>query len=171
MKNGISQLCNAFLLSLDSSEITYPDHLRIQPVLCSTAHPETSCVGWEPVGKILRSRSSCNSPLTGTWQFRQAGTDEWLPANVPGGVHTDLLAAGRIPDPFVADNEKHVQWVAESDWEYRTSFTCHAELLAEEKIFLVCDGLDTLATVVLNGHELGIRTTCSASINGRSNQF
>ena len=94
-------------------------------------------------------------PLTGKWQFQQAGTEEWLPANVPGGVHTDLLAIGRIPDPFVADNEKLVQWVAESDWVYRTSFTCTDELLSEEKVFLVCDGLDTLATVVLNGHELG----------------
>ncbi len=61
--------------------------------------------------------------LSGTWQFRQSGSEEWLPANVPGGVHTDLLAMGRIPDPFVADNEKKVQWVAENDWEYRRSFT------------------------------------------------
>jgi beta-mannosidase len=90
-----------------------------------------------------------------TWKFRQAGTEEWLPAKVPGGVHTDLLTDGRIPDPFVADNEKRVQWVAESDWEYKTSFTCARELLAEEQIFLVCDGLDTLATVSLNGHVLG----------------
>ncbi len=44
--------------------------------------------------------------LAGQWQFRQAGTDEWLPATVPGGVHTDLLALGTIPDPFVGDNEK-----------------------------------------------------------------
>ena len=94
-------------------------------------------------------------PLTGKWQFQQAGTEEWLPANVPGGVHTDLLACGRIPDPFAADNEKRVQWVAESDWVYRTGFACPQELLSEEKVFLVCDGLDTLATVVLNGHELG----------------
>ena len=93
--------------------------------------------------------------LTGKWQFQQVGTEEWLPANVPGSVHTDLMASGRIPDPFVADNEKRVQWVAESDWVYRTSFTCTDELLSEEKVFLVCDGLDTLATVVLNGHELG----------------
>ena len=68
--------------------------------------------------------------LTGAWQFRQAGTEEWLSASVPGGVHTDLLALGRIPDPFVADNEKRVQWVAESDWEYRYRFTCAPELLA-----------------------------------------
>ena len=94
-------------------------------------------------------------PLTGKWQFQQVGTEEWLPASVPGGVHTDLMAIDRIPDPFVADNEKRVQWVAESDWIYRTSFVCPQKLLAEEKLLLVCDGLDTLATVVLNGHELG----------------
>jgi len=93
--------------------------------------------------------------LTGTWQFHQAGTEEWLPAHVPGGVHTDLMAVGLIPNPFVGDNEKHVQWVAEASWEYRRSFTCAPELLAEEQVFLVCDGLDTLATVWLNGQTLG----------------
>jgi beta-mannosidase len=91
----------------------------------------------------------------GAWKLRQAGTQAWLPAEVPGGVHTDLLAAGYIPDPFLSDNEKRVQWVAESGWEYQTSFTCSSELLAEERVFLVCDGLDTLATVSLNGRTLG----------------
>jgi beta-mannosidase len=93
--------------------------------------------------------------LAGAWKFRQAGTEEWLPASVPGGVHTDLLALGRIPNPFIADNEKWVQWVAEADWIYRKNFYCPPELLSESKIFLVCEGLDTLSTVVLNGHELG----------------
>ena len=93
--------------------------------------------------------------LSGTWLFRQAGTDEWLPATVPGGVHTDLLAAGSIPNPFEGDNEKHVQWVAEADWEYRRSFTVDPALLHEDHIFLVCDGLDTLASISLNGHQLG----------------
>ncbi|MFZ1770847.1 MAG: glycoside hydrolase family 2 protein [Caldilinea sp.] len=94
--------------------------------------------------------------LTGDqWRFRQAGADEWLPATVPGGVHTDLLALGKIPDPFVADNEKKVAWVAEQDWDYRYTFAVDADLLAEEKLFLVCDGLDTLADVALNGQMLG----------------
>jgi len=44
--------------------------------------------------------------LTGEWKFRQAGTEEWLPATVPGGVHTDLFNLDLIPDPFVGDNEK-----------------------------------------------------------------
>ena len=93
--------------------------------------------------------------LAGIWEFHQIGAQEWLPANVPGSVHTDLMASGRIPDPFAADNEKRVLWVAESDWTYRTSFACTDELFSEDKVFLVCDGLDTLATVVLNGQELG----------------
>jgi len=93
--------------------------------------------------------------LAGSWQFRQAGTQEWLPASVPGGVHTDLLVMGRIPDPFAGDNEKRVQWVAEADWEYRCQFDSAQELLRQSHIWLVCDGLDTLATVSLNGRELG----------------
>jgi beta-mannosidase len=93
--------------------------------------------------------------LNGDWQFRQSGTDEWLPATVPGGVHTDLLALGKIPDPFVADNELKVLWVAETDWEYRRTFTIAADLLAQPQVTLVCDGLDTLADVSVNGTYLG----------------
>ncbi|MFH1523536.1 MAG: glycoside hydrolase family 2 protein, partial [Chloroflexota bacterium] len=93
--------------------------------------------------------------LTGTWQFRLSWDKEWLPASVPGGVHTDLLALGKIPDPFVADNEKKVQWVVETDWEYRRVFNVDEALSGEARQFLVCDGLDTLAEVSLNGHLLG----------------
>ena len=93
--------------------------------------------------------------LNGAWQFRQAGDGEWLPATVPGGVHTDLIALGRIGDPFVGDEEKRVQWVAEQDWEYRHTFTPDAALLAAPHIFLVCDGLDTLAELWLNEQPIG----------------
>jgi beta-mannosidase len=93
--------------------------------------------------------------LSGEWQFRQCGTNEWLPGTVPGGVHTDLLALGKIPDPFVADNELKVMWVAENDWEYRRSFNADAGLLAEENVSLICDGLDTIADLYLNGTYLG----------------
>lgn len=93
--------------------------------------------------------------LSGDWQFRQAGTEDWLPATVPGGVHTDLLALGKIPDPFVGDNELKVIWVAETDWEYRRAFSADKTLLAEPNLVLVCDGLDTIADVYVNGTYLG----------------
>ncbi|MEY2818054.1 MAG: hypothetical protein RL275_1517, partial [Chloroflexota bacterium] len=93
--------------------------------------------------------------LTSLWQFRQLGSEEWLSAQVPGGVHTDLMELGRIPDPFVGDNEKRVAWVAESDWEYRSSFNVQAEVFHRKQIWLVCDGLDTLASLTLNGKQIG----------------
>lgn len=93
--------------------------------------------------------------LTGAWQFRQADIQEWLPAQVPGGVHTDLMASSQIPDPLVSDNEKRTQWVAEKDWVYQRSFAVLPELLVEDHIFLVCDGLDTLAQVEINGQSIG----------------
>ena len=93
--------------------------------------------------------------LNGTWQLRECGADQWLPGQVPGGVHLDLMAAGRISDPFVGDEELRVGWVAERDWEYRREFVVEAALATEERIELVFDGLDTLAEVSLNGAPLG----------------
>jgi beta-mannosidase len=93
--------------------------------------------------------------LTGKWQFRQVGTREWLPAIVPGEVHTDLQALSMIPDPFVGDNELKVMWVAEADWEYRFTFILDPDLVSEEKQFLVADGVDTLAIVSINDLTLG----------------
>ncbi|MEO8288706.1 MAG: glycoside hydrolase family 2 protein [Chloroflexota bacterium] len=93
--------------------------------------------------------------LSGEWQFRQAGSEAWMSAVVPGGVHTDLLHVGAIADPFVGDEEKRTQWVAEQDWEYRRTLTVDGKVRAQERIYLVCDGIDTLAEVRLNGRVLG----------------
>lgn len=93
--------------------------------------------------------------LRGDWQLRQAGAEQATPAKVPGCVHTDLLAAGLIPDPFYGANELDVMWVAERDWQYSRSFEVSQELLNEDQVFLVCDGLDTLGRVELNGKLVG----------------
>ncbi|HVM72001.1 MAG TPA: glycoside hydrolase family 2 protein [Anaerolineales bacterium] len=93
--------------------------------------------------------------LSGTWQMRAVNSDEWMPATVPGGTYTDLLEAGKIPNPFVGENEKLVQWVADRDWEYHREFQADAPLLAEDRVELVCAGLDTLAMVTLNDRQLG----------------
>jgi beta-mannosidase len=98
-------------------------------------------------------------PLTSSagvrWSFREARPrGAWLPATVPGCVHTDLRAAGRIPDPFFGTNELDLHWIEERDWEYRAAFNVPASLLAEEVVELCADGLDTAATVFLNGRRV-----------------
>jgi beta-mannosidase len=85
------------------------------------------------------------------WRFRQVGKDAWLPARVPGSNHTDLLANKAIPDPFFRDNEAKVQWIGYADWEYETAFEADASTLARDRVELVFEGLDTYATVFLNG--------------------
>lgn len=77
--------------------------------------------------------------------------DASIPATVPGCVHTDLLAAGLIPDPYDDANELDVAWVAASVWRYTCRFTIGPELLAHDHVELRFDGLDTLATVTLDG--------------------
>ncbi|HEX2914510.1 MAG TPA: glycoside hydrolase family 2 protein [Chloroflexia bacterium] len=121
----------------------------------------------------MNSKASKHLSLKGEWRLKdfepgggeetgvyspeykeQAG--EWIPAAVPGDVHTSLLAAGRIPEPFYHTNVEEVQWVEEREWWYRTTFSVPFNLQEPGgRDFLVFDGLDTYATLYLNGSYLG----------------
>ena len=109
-------------------------------------------------GSVGFSQASTSSSIAidSGWTFRQASQSahsegkEWMPATVPGGVHTDLLNAGLIPDPFYRDNEAKLQWIGLTDWEYRSTFAVSPEMLRRAHLDLVFDGLDTYADVYLN---------------------
>lgn len=77
-----------------------------------------------------------------------------LMAQVPGCVHTDLLAHKLIPDPYLDLNENDLQWIGRTDWTYACEFEADQVLLSHEKLELVCEGLDTIASIVLNGQEV-----------------
>jgi beta-mannosidase len=88
------------------------------------------------------------SPLETEW-----ASGDWQSAIVPGTVHQDLLAHGQIPDPFYGTNEEQVQWIGSEDWLYRLEFEVEAKTL-ELHNELCFDGLDTFATVWLNGEQI-----------------
>ncbi|MDX1283439.1 MAG: glycoside hydrolase family 2 protein, partial [Draconibacterium sp.] len=88
------------------------------------------------------------------WTFSQVGENDWLPAEVPGTVHTDLLANGKIEDPFYRLNELDQQWIDKVDWEYKTNFSLNREIFKRDKIELDFKGLDTYADVYLNGEQI-----------------
>ncbi|GAA1593634.1 glycoside hydrolase family 2 protein [Actinoplanes couchii] len=77
-----------------------------------------------------------------------------VPATVPGTVHTDLLAAGLIPDPYLGAHEADLVWFHRSSWIYDSTVTA-APAGDGERVDLVFDGLDTVATVSFAGSELG----------------
>lgn len=89
--------------------------------------------------------------LNKNWHFSRADKIHWYKATVPGTVHTDLLANKLIPDPFFADNEKRLQWVDTCDWIYKTTFSLEKEIIDNRYTELTFEGLDTYATVYLNG--------------------
>ncbi len=85
------------------------------------------------------------------WSYKNVKDTKYLPATVPGTVHTDLLANRIIEDPFYRDNEKKVQWIEKEDWIYRTEFTVEN---LDAKRDLVFEGLDTYANVFINGQKV-----------------
>ncbi|NJD01192.1 MAG: glycoside hydrolase family 2 protein [Ruminiclostridium sp.] len=89
--------------------------------------------------------------LGGSWKMKRVGDGDWIPGNVPGSVFNDLLNAGRIPDPFYRDNEDEARIIASYDYEYEREFNIGPELLEYDKLFLRCDGLDTLTEIRING--------------------
>ncbi|AYY12946.1 glycoside hydrolase family 2 protein [Actinobacteria bacterium YIM 96077] len=91
--------------------------------------------------------------LHGSGSTVPAGT-EALTATVPGCVHMDLLAHGLLEDPLVDRNEHLQYWVGETDWTYRLEFD-HDPPAPGQRTDLVFGGLDTFATIVLNGQQLG----------------
>ncbi|MCG2802383.1 MAG: glycoside hydrolase family 2 protein [Cellulomonas sp.] len=66
-------------------------------------------------------------------------------------MHTDLMAAGLLADPYLDDGEQHQHWVGESDWTYSTDLP---PVTDDGRVDLVLTGLDTTATVSLDGREL-----------------
>ena len=93
--------------------------------------------------------------LNGAWEVRAARGGEWLSARVPGTVYQALMEAGQMDDPFYRDNELLAFDLMNEDYIYRRNFTLRAEDLAADALLLEFEGLDTLATVALNGEFVG----------------
>ncbi|HSZ81619.1 MAG TPA: glycoside hydrolase family 2 protein, partial [Polyangia bacterium] len=104
---------------------------------------------------MVLSSGAARATDFGPWTFHEIGPaarfKDWMPAVVPGCVHTDLLRDQKIPDPFYGTNEKDLQWIERADWEYRSSFVADDALLAREHVDLVWKGLDTFAEIFVNG--------------------
>ena len=125
--------------------------------------------------------SSCLSlDLTGdTWTMHEEASAEKIPAIVPGATYTDLMRAGKIPNPFYRENNgtgarggsnvwmndwnkyirevdpQPIQWVAQKNWIYERTFDISTEMLSRPHIVLQCHGLDTLATIWINDQQVG----------------
>ena len=91
-----------------------------------------------------------NLSLNGTWKMRELTDCRLIPAQVPGTVMSTLLANGLTEDPYFRDNEYKARELFRKDYEFLREFTITKEFYENEKIELVCYGLDTLAEIYIN---------------------
>jgi beta-mannosidase len=75
-------------------------------------------------------------------------------ARVPGTSHTALLEAGLIPDPYLDRHEEDLAWMRRTDWAYERDLDL-VPAADDERVDLVFDGIDTVATLTFGDHELG----------------
>ena len=106
------------------------------------------------MGCSSASHQALKVELKDGWQFSQADKNDWLPAYVPGCVHTDLMKNGKIEDPFYRLNEHDVQWIDKVDWEYKTTFQVTPSMMRHDRIALDFKGLDTYADVFVNDEQV-----------------
>ncbi|KAJ5116930.1 hypothetical protein N7456_001278 [Penicillium angulare] len=96
-------------------------------------------------------------PLSNGWSFKDRdddSSDAWMPVPaIPSTVQQDLIANKRLEDPYVGFNELKAQWVNEKSWVYRTELK-KPDIPDGAKVVIVFDGLDTFASVTLNGHSI-----------------
>jgi len=96
--------------------------------------------------------------LDGEWRVKGRGREGEaveVEGAVPGDVHSALLAARLLSDPYYRYNYVEDRWVALGDWTYVRSFSPTPSLLSLPHLFLVCYGMDTVSTISLNGHVVG----------------
>lgn len=106
---------------------------------------------------LLFSCSTANQPievlLNKGWKLHLENGKS-IEASVPGLVHTDLLNANLIPDPFFGFNEDSIQWIGNRQWLYSLDFEVDRLMLRKQRLQLIFLGLDTYAQVWLNGQEV-----------------
>lgn len=99
---------------------------------------------------LLYSQTVQKQYLNSNWQFSEKEANSWFPASVPGTIHTDLYNNKIISDPYFSGNEKDLQYIEKSDWEYQTAFNLDEKIFSQQNIELTFEGLDTYAKVYLN---------------------
>jgi beta-mannosidase len=100
---------------------------------------------------FIFGQTSYRNLSTENWTFNKQNEVKKHKATIPGTIHTDLFQNQLIPDPFFGANEKQLQWIENENWEYETHFTLSESELKNQNIDLEFEGLDTYATIFLNG--------------------
>ncbi|WEM44528.1 glycoside hydrolase family 2 protein (plasmid) [Photobacterium sp. DA100] len=93
--------------------------------------------------------------LNGNWTLTSPQhPDIDISCKLPGDIHSALIAADHLENPYLGCNERNVQWVGESEWHLERDFHLDADFLNAQSIDLKLEFVDTLADFIINGHHV-----------------
>ncbi len=93
--------------------------------------------------------------LCGNWNLKNADSSEIYKSIIPGDIYSALIRNGKIPHPYKGRNELKVQWVGQQNWIYTRNFLISNSFSKQENVYLHIDRIDTIASVKINGKEIG----------------
>ena len=110
---------------------------------------------------VLVSLASCHhrpnvveQDLSQGWTLTGDTLNINLPVTVPSVVQQSLYDAHMIPHPYLGTVEESLLWISDHPWMYTLHFNVDPRLLKKEAVELVFEGIDTYASVTLNGEKL-----------------
>ncbi|XP_078057374.1 beta-mannosidase isoform X3 [Mustelus asterias] len=89
------------------------------------------------------------------WKIRSGNGSVRAAAAVPGNVHSALLSGGIIQDPYYRFNDDAYRWIVLDNWTYSRTFSLPSDFSKWKRVNVVCDGLDTVATILINNITVG----------------
>jgi len=101
------------------------------------------------------SSNSAVVPLTGNGWTINNNESYSAQGQIPGTIHTILLAANQIPEPFSAYNDVAQRHLIYTPWTFRKTFSLTDDFLTFTQFTLHFDQIDTVANITLNGCPIG----------------
>ncbi|CAF3928907.1 unnamed protein product, partial [Adineta steineri] len=119
-------------------------------------HSHSSCTVFFVIVFLLFSLShSIRIPLTGDNWFITDNRSYSAQGQIPGTIHTILLAANQITEPYWDFNDINQRSLVYSSWIFTKNFSLTADFLTSTQFILHFDQIDTVANITLNQCFLG----------------
>lgn len=104
---------------------------------------------------LIKAQGTARVPLAGDdWTI----TDEkkyTVQGTIPGSIHTILLAAKKIPDPYVGTNDVDLRNLVKTNWVFSKTFNLSNDIRSAEEVYLILEQIDTVANVTINKCPIG----------------
>ncbi len=101
------------------------------------------------------SLNSAIVPLTGNGWTIYNNESYFVQGQIPGTIHTILLAANKIPEPFMDYNDVSLRHLVYSSWTFKKNFSLTDDFLTLTQFTLHLNQIDTVANITLNGCLIG----------------